>query len=356
MTAGPTGAPATSRQRRGPLGRWGLTANRCGRGVRAVAMSAGLVAACSTVLGLEDPELLSPDASVAGDASYDAATDQVVADQSAGDSAADVQVDAASDATQDSAPDADASGFDASADATADAFTDGAPGDGSTVGRVTQDIVVLYTFEEGSSTTVQDVSGNGVPLNLTIENPAMTQWQPGFLDITGNTIVASSGAATKVHDACKASDEISVEAWVTPANTTQGGPSRIFTFSEDPYVRNFTLGQEGNRYHMRLRTTATDANGEPATTSSTGSLTTSLTHVLYTRAKDGTARIYLNGSIRGSRTVSGTFSPWVNTQKLGLANEHTLNRTWLGELHLAAVYSRALTQAEASQNFAAGAD
>ncbi len=107
---------------------------------------------------------------------------------------------------------------------------------------------------------------------------------------------------------------------------------------------------------MRLRTTTTDANGEPATTSSAGSLTTNLTHVLYTRAKDGSARIYPNGSIRGTRTVSGTFSPWVNSYKLGLANEHSLNRSWRGELHLTAEYSRALTQAEVSQNFAVGAD
>ena len=37
-------------------------------------------------------------------------------------------------------------------------------------------LVVLYTFEEGSGSTVTDVSGVGTPLNLTIQNPANVTW------------------------------------------------------------------------------------------------------------------------------------------------------------------------------------
>ncbi len=37
-------------------------------------------------------------------------------------------------------------------------------------GRITDGLVVLYTFEGGSGTTVTDVSGVGTPLNLTISD------------------------------------------------------------------------------------------------------------------------------------------------------------------------------------------
>jgi hypothetical protein len=78
------------------------------------------------------------------------------------------------------------------------------------------------------------------------------------------TLIASSKPATKVSEAVKQSGAISIEAWITPANTTQAGPARIVTISRDPGVRNITVGQKAGAYEVRLRTTATSANGEPA--------------------------------------------------------------------------------------------
>lgn len=42
--------------------------------------------------------------------------------------------------------------------------------------RVTGDQLVLYTFKEGSGTTVNDVSGVGSALNLTVANEAILSW------------------------------------------------------------------------------------------------------------------------------------------------------------------------------------
>jgi hypothetical protein len=89
---------------------------------------------------------------------------------------------------------------------------------------VTEGLQVLYTFEEGSGTTVQDVSGVGVLLDLEVSDGAATGWVSGGLVIHSSTLVASAGAATKVIDAAQVSNEVTIEAWVKPRDTSQDGP------------------------------------------------------------------------------------------------------------------------------------
>jgi hypothetical protein len=175
------------------------------------------------------------------------------------------------------------------------------------------------------------------------------------LAINSSTIIASASSARKVVDACRATNEITIEAWVRPANVTQGGPARIATLSADLYDRNFTLGQDENAYNVRLRTTAAGNNGtSPSLSSPDGSLTTDLTQVVYTRDASGAAKIYINGVQLASTTVGGDFSNWNGGYRLALANEFTGDRSWLGELHRVAIYNHALTQAEVAQHFNAG--
>ena len=234
--------------------------------------------------------------------------------------------------------------------------------------RVTNGLLVLYTFAEAQGTVVNDVSGVS-GLNLTITDPNAASWMPGALTIIVPTsLVYANGPATPLADALMASNEITVEAWIWPANWTQAGPARIVSLSMDTNNRNFTLGQglfdnqPSDVFNMRLRTTATDPNGEPSL--STTELvpgpdvppTTELMHVLYTRDISGTARFYINGVEAGSAAVGGDFSNWDNTFALTLANEVTGDRPWLGEFHLVAIYNRALTPEEVTQNFDAGAD
>ncbi len=53
---------------------------------------------------------------------------------------------------------------------------------------------------------------------------------------------------------------------------------------------------------MRLRTTTTDDNGVPETQTPVGSLTTDLTHVVYTRDGTGAVTIYLDGAKKIHKT------------------------------------------------------
>jgi len=218
--------------------------------------------------------------------------------------------------------------------------------------RITTGLQTLYPFREGSGTTVNDVSGIGTPLNLNISGD--TTWSAAGLTVNSNSLIASAGAATKVIDAVKSSNAITMEAWVTPANTTQSGPARIASLSLDPYNRNFTLGQQGNRYDIRLRTTGTSNNGIPSVGTATGTLTLAQTHLVYTRDATGIVNLYKNGALLSTSNVSGNMSNWDNGYRLGLANELSADRPWLGSLHLVAIYNRALSGTDITQNFTAG--
>lgn len=134
-------------------------------------------------------------------------------------------------------------------------------GYGRTFGRP----IVLYDFHGGQGDTINDVSGAGRPLNLRISNTDAVAWLPsGGLVINDPILMVSTGPAAKITNAVRASREITLEAWIKPANTTQTGPARIVTISKDPNQRNCTLGQKGGAYEMRFRTTSTSRNGEPA--------------------------------------------------------------------------------------------
>ncbi len=131
-----------------------------------------------------------------------------------------------------------------------------------------------------SGAVVQDVSGVGASLNLTVANVSAVTWISDGLSIDSATIVSSVVAADKVISACQASDEVTLEAWAKPVTTTQSGPARLVTLSADSGNRNSTLVQENDTYQVRLRTTDTSDNGIPSLDGPSGSATTGLSHVV----------------------------------------------------------------------------
>jgi Tol biopolymer transport system component len=232
--------------------------------------------------------------------------------------------------------------------------------------RVTDGLLALYAFEEGSGTTVHDTSGVSPACDLTIEYPANTAWTTGGLEITAGPYTRLIGptANTKFATACSASDQVTLEAWIAPAQASQVGPARILTLSNSASVRNFTLGHgdstgnPGDKYDVRLRTATSDTNGRPSLTTAAGAVTTLLQHVVFTRDAAGMARLYIDGEEVVADTRAGNFDTWNSAYRLALANEVGYYPTngWLGEYRLAAVYSRALTAAEVAQNYGAGPD
>lgn len=216
-------------------------------------------------------------------------------------------------------------------------------------------LVALYDFGSTSGKVVKDRSGVGRPLDLHITNDKAVRRKSGSLEIVGSTLIQSAGPATKIINAIKQSGEFTVEAWVQPASTKQDGPARMVTISKNSSERNFTLGQEFDKYDVRFRATRTTTNGMPSTSTPAKSLTAKLTHVVYTRDRSGTTQIYLDAKRRGTGKSNGATTNWDAGHRLGLANEFSGDRAWKGTLYLVAVYSRALSTTEIAGNFAAGA-
>lgn len=223
-----------------------------------------------------------------------------------------------------------------------------------TPGRAARGLLVLYDFAEDGGQTVHDRSGVGTPLDLVIDNSNGVRWSKGTLAVESAASIASAQPARKVIEAVKKSNAITIEAWLTPASNSQSGPARIVSLSADTSQRNVTLGQDKDFYDVRLRATGSDNNGMPSTASPMQSLHTKLTHIVFTRDAGGTAIIFIDGKQLVSKQVNGHFGNWDGKHRLSLANEVTKDRPWLGELHLVAVYDRALSINEVQQNFAAG--
>ena len=213
------------------------------------------------------------------------------------------------------------------------------------------DPVVRYLFNEGSGDIVHD-SGAGAPLDLTVDNPANASWiSGGGLSIDSPTIVVSPGPATKVIDACMATNEITIEAWIKPSSYEQGGPARIVTCSFDGSFRNFTLGQDvtspSKGYQIRLRTPVAGLNGSDVRLQDPPDTVVldKVSKLVYSRNAAGEAKFYIDGTEVASKQIDGDFSNWDTSYQLALANEIPQGgtRLWLGELHYVAIYSEALT-------------
>ncbi len=236
--------------------------------------------------------------------------------------------------------------------------------------RVQSNVITLYTFEETSGATVVDRAGTA--LNLTINDLGNVTRQAGSITTNINnvgdpTIAESAAGINEVYTAIVASQQFTVEAWVQSSTTNQPDsvPHRLVTLSQNTNPdRNFTLAvadadeSPSMGYVGRVRADAGDLNGSnnPVNTP-TGSATLSLQHVVLTVDTAGNRTIYVDGQAQATvNTGPIDFSSWNSNYRLALFNEITRDRGWLGTMHLAAVYDRALTAAEIQRNFSAGAD
>lgn len=228
---------------------------------------------------------------------------------------------------------------------------------GSSNERVSDGLLVLYTFEEGVGTAVMDVGGVGAPLDLTIEGSH--SWVSDGLELD-DAIVRSVVPATKIVDGCQATNEFTVEAWVTPQAPTMEGPARIITLSESSSLRNFTVGQGTfemltSVYIGRARTNdaSSSDNGVPQVETMPLAMPT-LTHLAYVRNTVDYDRLYVDGQAEVEGIRTGDFSTWSPDFEFACGNELTADRPWQGTLHLVAVYDRELSSEEIAQNIDAG--
>jgi len=220
--------------------------------------------------------------------------------------------------------------------------------------RTDDGLVTIYDFSTVQGAVIKDRSGLKPPLDLRITAVKNIRRTAGSIEIRKGTVIASAGPPTRLLNALKQSNEISVEVWFKPGNLKQDGPARLVTISKNTSERNFTLGQEATSVQARLRTTRTSKNGMPAIETER-LLSGKTTQAVYTRDSTGRASLYVNGKKVKEQMIEGTMSNWDSSYRLALGNELSGDRPWLGTLYLVAIYNRDLSAKEVANNFKAGA-
>ena len=168
----------------------------------------------------------------------------------------------------------------------------------------------------------------------------------GAMALTGGAMLGKE-MDKPLLEACRKSNQLTVEAVLTPAHLKQVGPARIVSFSLDPYQRNFTLGQQGNQLILRLRTPNTGKNGMKPETKLCRIEADKPQHVVVSYSP-GRLCAYLNGKrVLDTDRVMGNFSNW-DEHHLLFGDEYKEARDWAGTLRHIALYSRVVGAAEAA--------
>ena len=160
------------------------------------------------------------------------------------------------------------------------------------------------------------------------------------------------GISPSLLAACKAGNELTVEAVVTPQDLKQNGPARMVSFSLDPGRRNMTLGQQGKFLIFRLRTPRTGVNGTQPEVRLCELKAGKPAHVVVTY-RQGRLTCYRDGRrVLTSQAVKGDFRNW-EPAHLIFGDEWSGERDWAGTLEGIAIYRRALTEAEILRQYQA---
>lgn len=167
--------------------------------------------------------------------------------------------------------------------------------------------------------------------------------------LDGGWFSAPERAAERVLKAASRSNEISLEATVTPA-AASAGLGRIVTFSGGPGARNLTLGQEGRYLVARVRTGPTGPNADKPQVRLFPVQPGSAYHVVVTYSP-GRLTAYRNGEpVVESTAITSGLNRW-RSFPLTFGAEPGGAGDWAGTLEGVALYGRVLEPPEVKENF-----
>ncbi len=234
-------------------------------------------------------------------------------------------------------------------------------------GRVDENLIALYKFDDGEGDTlINDSSGVGSAADLQLQGTEgidyrwLGGWGIEFLTSQGRAL-ATPQASAKLHDMITTSGEYTLEAWLIPGNVTQGAddPSAIISYSAGNNTeRNFTLRQRLYNYDYLNRSSETNGNGEQAlaTLDDDEAVQTTLQHVVATFDPTNGRRLYVNGELKASLAAEAGahLADWDDSFALMLGNEASGSQPWSGSIRFLGIHSRALTPEQIGFNFDAG--
>ncbi|MFC1880779.1 LamG-like jellyroll fold domain-containing protein [Thermodesulfobacteriota bacterium] len=145
---------------------------------------------------------------------------------------------------------------------------------------------------------------------------------------------------------------ITVEVWLETGDIDQSGLARIFSYSKNKKLCNFTIGQAWDKLVIRFRTTKTNLKGKsPHLVINDVFNSRTLQHIviMYNLSEQ---RVYINGELKArSNVLKGDLSNWDPFCRLVIGNEATGDRSWKGKIYYVAVFDRVFTEQEIHNNY-----
>jgi hypothetical protein len=194
-----------------------------------------------------------------------------------------------------------------------------------------------YSLDEGSGSVAADFSGNGNTLSL-----SGASWSSGR---TGNALLFNG---TDFADAANSSslnitsNQVTLEAWVNP--TALSGDTHIVSKiiqagqHNSPYFAYSLHIVSGNVPRFWVTT-----GGAGNTVQSSVGLTTNAWYHIAGTYDGATMKIYVNGQLAGSASVTGNINGYNGPLRLGANGSGS--EVWSGKIDDLRVYSQALSQA-----------
>lgn len=152
----------------------------------------------------------------------------------------------------------------------------------------------LMTFRNSSSDSRTDARRSIIDNTLINKSEGEKKW------------LESRDPATAVNRKIIETNQIAFTATVATSDTAQAGPARIFSISTNPYLRNFTIGQEAHALVVRLRTPLTGENAMKPEYKIEGVFADTAWHTIDVRYNGSILSINVDG---GAAEMEQFFSP-----------------------------------------------
>jgi hypothetical protein len=211
-------------------------------------------------------------------------------------------------------------------------------------------LIFLWANANARNEVVDPASGQRITCEVVSRRGG--RWSPSFgMDVRNGSFIAP-GAGERIVRACRAANELAIEATLLPRSNSLEGPARIITLSAGVGRANFVLGQSGDRLVFRLRASETGLAGTAKNPEVELTRLTKgeLAHVIVSY-RNGELAFYINGLAQRIRqAIRGGFESW-EIHELHFGDEPSDDRTWDGEIDGVAIYNRFIGSEEAGLKY-----
>jgi len=119
--------------------------------------------------------------------------------------------------------------------------------------RINSGLILLFDFEDVKDGIIRDRSGLTPQLDVAIQNKNGVETKDGAIELKSDTAIKSNEITPRIAATIIRFGQVTLEAWIHPANVSQKGPARILTYSRNSNDRSFTIGQDGNKFVDSIR-------------------------------------------------------------------------------------------------------